>query len=166
MKGSTIGRITVAVIIIGLVLFWIFVFVISKPINDTLPDHNWGPAAEAVCTDVVNQLHAANLVDVVAKTPQERADLVERQDAILATQVARLRAIPTTDVTTRNATTAWLNDWDTWLRDRAAWLVKLRNGEDAPFLETQDKNGTPSSEALGTFAQINKMPDCATPVGV
>ena len=166
MSGRTVGRITVGVIIASLVVFWIYVFVVAKPIHDELPDPKYAPAAQAICSDALTQLRNAGLIEAVAKTPQQRADLAERADEVLARQVERLKAIPPGDDTTRVAVASWLDDWDTWLRDRAAWVVKLRAGEDAPFLETQDKNGTPSSAALNIFARVNQMPDCATPLGI
>jgi hypothetical protein len=162
----TAGRITIAVVIVGLVIFWIYVFVVADQIDDRIPDRTYTQKAQVICRSSIDELRQAGLIDVKAASPPGRADLAERQDGILAVQVQRLRAIEPTDDTSREAVTKWLADWDTWLRDRAAWVTKLRAGEDAPFLEAQDDKGTPSSAALNIFARVNQMPDCATPLGI
>jgi hypothetical protein len=146
---------------------WIYVlFIAPSAPRDTLNDMAFPRAAEPVCSRAVDDLRAANVLNQTAASPAARADLVERSDARLASMVQELRALTPASGDDRHAVSAWLDDWDQWLSDRAAWVVKLRAGQDAPFDEKARDNGEPSSKALNAFAVTNEMGACATPFGI
>lgn len=145
---------------------WLWVlFVAPTPREDKLSSSAFPVAANPVCVTAIQDLDANHLLNQAAASPEARADLVERQDARLTTMVQQLRTmVPKGD--DGRAISAWLDDWDQWLSDRATWVSKLRSGQDAPFDEKADKNGDPNSKALVAFAITNEMSACATPYGV
>lgn len=165
--GVRTGAIAVGVVIVAMVAFWVYVFFVapSAP-EDKLNSNAFPLAAQPVCTSVIKALDADHLLNQQAATPSERADLVERQDTKLAAMVQQLRALAPPTGDDGHAISAWLDDWNQWLVDRAAWVGKLRAGQDAPFDEKARDNGEPNSKALNAFAVTNAMPACATPFGV
>lgn len=154
-------------LLLAFMAYWAYVFFIAPPAKeDKLQDAAFARTAQPVCTKALDDLHAANVVNRPAASPQERADLVERSDARLATMLQQLRALTPTTGNDRAAVSLWLDDWDQWLTDRAAWVVKLRAGQDVSFDEKARDNGEPYSKALNAFAVTNEMPACATPFGI
>ena len=160
-------RIAVAVVVGVLAVMWLYVLFIAKPATpDRLTDRSFPTAAEPICASTLSAMSGAGLVNERASSPQNRAVLADRADTQLASMVAQLRTkVPPTGEA-HDAVSKWLDDWDQWLRDRAAWTAKLRTGEDAQFLEKQRESGEPNSQALNAFAITNDMGSCATPAGV
>ena len=143
-------------------------FIAPAAPEDKLKDPTFARAAQPLCTSAINDLDAKNLRDpnMKAKTPGERADLVEQQDARLASMVQQLRGLSVSNADDAHAVSDWLADWDQWLRDRATWVTQLRAGQNVPFNEKADVNGDPNSKPLVAFAITNEMGACATPYGV
>jgi hypothetical protein len=161
------ARIAIAVLLGVLAAMWLYVLFIAKPATpDRLADRSFPAAAAPICATTVTAISNAGLVNQRASSPQDRADLADRADAQLADMVAQLRTKVPASGEAHDAVTKWLDDWDQWLRDRAAWTAKLRTGEDAQFLEKQRDSGEPNSEALNAFAITNDMRSCSTPAGV
>jgi hypothetical protein len=161
-------RIAVAVVIVALAVMWIYVLFIAKPEpTDRLTDRSFPTAAQPICKATIDNLRNDGLLDQKASSPQDRASLADRADAQLADMVAQLRAkVPASGVA-HDATTAWLDDWDQWLHDRAAWTDQLKAGQDVQFYEKQRGNtGEPNSTALNAFAVTNEMSSCQTPSGL
>ncbi len=147
---------------------WIYVLFIAKPEpTDWLTDRSFPNAAEPICKATLDNLNNAGLLNQKASSPQDRASLADRADAQLTDMIGQLRTkVPATGEA-HDATTAWLNDWDQWLSDRAAWTDKLKAGQDVQFFERQRAaTGQPNSAALTAFAITNDMGSCQTPAGV
>ena len=158
----------VVFVLIVLALMWIYAIFVANPSAtvDKLNDPAFGAAAEPVCRATVDELSRLGLVNQYARTPQDRAALVDRTDIELKMMVAQLRALRPRDPADASAVSAWLADWDQWLADHATWSAQLHRGENAQFFEKQRDTGEPNSKALNDFALINEMPSCATPGGV
>ena len=166
VSGRT-ARIAVGVVLGSLAVMWLYVLFIAKPESqDRLADRSFPTAAEPICAASVSALGHMDLVDQRASSPQDRANLADRADAQLADMVAQLRTKVPAAGEAHDAVTAWLDDWDQWLRDRATWTAKLRTGEDAQFFEKQRPSGEPNSAALNAFAVTNDMGSCRTPAGI
>jgi hypothetical protein len=161
------ARIAIGVLIGVLAVMWLYVLFIAKPVTpDRLSDRSFPNAAEPICAATLTAMTNAGLVNQRASSPQDRGNLADRADAQLAGMVVQMRAkVPATGEA-HDAASKWLDDWDQWLRDRAAWTARLRNGEDAQFFEKQRESGEPNSKALNAFAITNDMGSCATPAGV
>jgi hypothetical protein len=164
---SRVARILIGLVIGVFAVMWIYVLFIAKPPTpDRLDDRSFPIAAEPICAATLTAMDNAGLVNQRASSPQERGDLADRADTQLAEMVAQLRTkVPATGEA-HDALSKWLDDWDQWLRDRAAWTAKLRTGDDAQFYEKQRESGAPNSEALNAFAITNEMKSCQTPPGV
>ncbi|HEX4820075.1 MAG TPA: hypothetical protein VFV00_07695 [Acidimicrobiales bacterium] len=167
-KSRNLGRTVAVSLVLALALMWIYVLFVVNPesTEDKLNDPAFPAAAQPVCQATIDQLTTLGVVNQKVGSPQERAALVDKGDAALKDMVQKLRTLlppPGDDAT---AISKWLDDWDQWLSDRQAWSEKLRNGEDAPFLEKQRSTGEPLSKARDAFATTNNMQACTTPVGV
>ena len=90
-RRSRAGWILGAIAAVGFVAFWAWVlFIAPSAPEDKLNSNAFPVAAQPVCTSVINDLDASQLLNQTATTPAERADLVERQDTKLATMVQRV----------------------------------------------------------------------------
>jgi hypothetical protein len=166
-RGARVRRIVVVAVVVVSAFFWIYVlFIAPSAPEDKLHDAGFARTAQPVCTNALDDLRAADVVNQPATSPAQRADLVERADSRLVPMVQQLRALTPVSDDDRHAVSGWLDDWDQWLRDRAAWVVKLRAGHDVSFDEKARSTGEPNSKALNAFAVTNEMPACATPYGV
>jgi hypothetical protein len=152
--------------VVALAIFWLYVlFIAPSAPQDKLSDATFARAAQPLCTNALADLGAANVLNQTASSPAQRSDLAERADTRLAIMVQQLRAITPAAGDDRHAVSAWLDDWDQWLRDRATWVGKLRTGQSVSFDEKARSNGEPNSKALNAFAVTNEMGACATPFG-
>ncbi len=127
---------------------------------DFLDDRSYPEAAEPICAVAVEEVRELGNPAFV-DTPEERADLVDRQGAVFAGMVDELDDLPRPDGEQGGWIEAWLADWEIHLDDRAAWAARLHAGDDPPFVETARGNDQ-ISEAIDRFAEVNEMPSCAT----
>ena len=164
---TRVGRIAAVIVVVASIMYWIVVlFVLPAAREDKLASNQFPRAAQPICQNALDDLNAAGLIDTTGTPRPDRADVTERIDTRLATMVARLRTAAPQSGDDAHAVSAWLDDWDQWLRDRATWVANLRAGAKEPFYEKQDANGSPNSKALNAFAVTNEMAACATPFGV
>ena len=127
---------------------------------DFLSDRTFPEAAEPVCAAAMAEVESFGSATAVA-TIEERADLVDRQDAVFEVLIADLRRLPMPGGEEGDWVREWLDDWQTHLEDRQRWAAELHAGEDPPFVETA-KGNHQVSEAVDAFAEVNDMPSCAT----
>ena len=167
VPAARIGRIAlivVSVLIGGGIWIYALFFSDAQP-TDTLKDKTFPATAEPICKAMIGHLKDADVVNIVATTPQQRADLAAKADSIVAATIDELAThVPTGD--DGRIITSWLGDWHAWLDDRATWEAQLRTGKDGPFNERQRKTGEPNSQALDKLATTNDMPSCTIPFGV
>ena len=147
-----------------LVVFWIWVFANRGSIahNDEFNDPTFSAAAEAICSK--RQAAIAEIpLATAAKDAIERGQLLERGTAELELMVAELNDLdPPASVEGAAGVEAWLTDYEIYLDDRRRYADILATGEDPPFLispsATQNVRVT---DLLGTFAEVNRMDNCA-----
>ena len=166
----TRSRLGLVLIVISVVIgggIWIYALFLSdaQP-TDTLKDKAFPTTAEPICNAMVGRLEGADVVGKVASSPQQRADLAAKADAIVATMVDELGTHVPAGAEDGRIVTTWLGDWHAWLEDRATWEAQLRSGKDGPFNERQRDTGEPNSQALDKLANTNGMPSCTIPLGV
>ncbi len=101
-----------------------------------------------------------------AETPQDRAPVVDEANTILLEMVEDLRTIAPSEGSDARVTRLWLEDWDTYLGDRDAYVQALAAGEEAELLVTAREEGGQITETIDHFAEINNMEDCAVPLDV
>lgn len=154
------------VIMLAILAMWVYALVFAPRGNpNRLHDRAWAANAESVCAGAqakIAALPAAN----TTKSPQERADVLDRADAVLADLIATLRTftVEGTDKE-RHYVELWLTDYDTYLNDRTDWATVLHRGEDKPFAISKGDGG-PILDRMDGFADANDMPSCRSPLDV
>lgn len=159
--GLVLG--TVAVLIIG--FMWVAAFSGwgSTETIDQLKDKRWTAAARSVCAP--RQADFDKVPDAsTAKTPQDRAGIVEDSIGIFTTMTDELAALePPSNPTEAKMVTDWLGDWDRHLEDRRRFATTLETGQkDAQFTESL-REKKQISRYIDRFARVNDMEDCGTP---
>lgn len=143
---------------------WIWAIFIYDPglLVDELADPSFPQAAEPICTATMAELDRLPRAEST-DDPVERADVIDRADALLATMVDRLRPLaPESPPEAVEAVDEWLGDWDDHIGDRTRYADALRGNPDARFTESV-KGSKQLSRAIDGFAQVNRMPSCETP---
>lgn len=145
-------------------LFWVAVFsgVFTHRNPDKLYDTAWVAAAEKVCAPAAHTIK--NLPNAsTAKTPADRTDLLNRGTAALVPMVAELRALPAPErASDRTILKGFLDDWDIYIGDRRRFAkALLTNPRAEPLISEVHKGWV--TDAIDTMANINNIPDCATP---
>jgi hypothetical protein len=160
------GLIFAVVVVVAIVVMWIYLFLIADPnVPDQLDDEAFPTDGQAICAAAEARLD--DLPDArEARTPQERAPVVADANDILSEMVADLRDIAPTEGTDGRITDLWLDDWETYIGDRARYADALAEGEEAELLVTARETGGQITETIDHFAEINNMEDCATPLDV
>lgn len=153
------------VVLAACVVFWAAILtwtVFADPGDPPgfLDDRAFPTAAEPICAEAMAEVETFGSAASV-ETIEDRADLVDRQDAVFTAMLVDLRQLPRPDGEQGEWVTEWLGDWDTHVRDREAWADTLHAGQDPPFEETA-KGNERVSEAVDEFARVNEMPSCAT----
>jgi glycosidase len=128
---------------------------------DHLDDPAFGRAAEPICADAVATLEERDLLHPSPESPEDRADIVDASNAVLAAMVLDLRGLPRPAGEEGEWVGLWLSDWDQHLADRQNWADGLREGHDGPFTETA-RAGNQISKVIDNFADVNDMPSCTT----
>jgi hypothetical protein len=159
------GAIVVSLVVGGGVWIYALFFANPKP-TDSLSNPAFATTAQPICQAMIQHLKDDDLVDKVASSPAERADLAERADTIVAAMIDDLATHTPTTADDGRIVTAWLGDWRAWLEDRAKWVAQLRAGKDGPFNERQRETGEPNTQALDKLANNNGMSACTIPAGV
>ena len=129
-----------------------------------LEDRRFPTAAEPICKKAMADVKKFPPAPE-SKTPADRADVVAGSTARLQQMLDDLSSVvpPGADAKWINQ---WLADWRVHLSDRMDFVDRLRRkGASQEFFEST-KAGTQISKSLDNYAEINKMPSCATPADV
>lgn len=161
------GRILVASAVAAIGLFWVLAFVTrsTQGVPDELSDRTFPLAAEEICQPVrtqINTLPKAPGID----SPLERAVVVTTGTDLLQGMVDDLRAIAPDPTSSDEAgwIAEWLDDWDTIVADRRAFIVELEAGdENARYLSSDKTDGPGVESAVKVFADTNSMSSCTAP---
>jgi len=153
-----------AVVVLGM-WAWVLGYHLGGTWRDDTPGRlgntTFPTLAEPVCADALARFAALPPAWATA-TPAERATVVDASVVVLGQMVADLRAMPTGGEDA--AVAEWLNDWDTFIADRADYANRLRSDPDARFYVTQsDRDRRQITLAIDRFATTNRMPSCVTP---
>ena len=159
------GLLAVALVLIA--AMWIYALGFAPKGNpNRLHDTAWTANAESVCAAAQQEI-AALPPARTAKSPQERGDMVDQADTILADMIATLRtAAVTGTVKEQHYVEMWLADYDTYLGDRRDWAAILHQGESKPFAISKADGGGPILDRMDGFAETNDMPSCKSPLDV
>lgn len=156
------GRGLAIVVIVLIAAMWIFaVYEARQPPPERMDDAAVSQQAEAICAPIMAQFAALPQAFTMTSAA-ERAEVIDQSDALLTTMVGQLRALE--PVTERDVTmyTEWVQDWTTYLGDRADYSTRLRQDSNARFYVT-DKSKDQITDPIDRFAKANRMPSCLSP---
>ncbi len=162
------GRMLVIVTVALLVGMWVYVLYLAfgpgqQAPPDRVADPTFATRAQEICDaahDDVGQLPPA----IDAREAGERATIVAVANQRFTTMLDDLEAIAPAGDDGR-IVREWLDDWRTYLGDRADYVDALRSDPDARLLVTA-KDQEQITEFLDAFAKDNRMIACATPIDV
>jgi hypothetical protein len=160
--GPILG-IAVVAVFVGM---WVWLFAFADPnVPDELDDESFGPQAQEICEAARQEIDDLPLAQD-AESPQARGRAVAHANDVLEQMVADIRPLAPTNEHDTPLVEAWLADWDTYLQDRVDYADQLLAGdEDAELLVTaRAEGGGQITVTLDHFAEINEMPDCASPL--
>jgi hypothetical protein len=163
---TRIGLIFAVVVVAASIGMWIWLFAFADPnVPDELDDESFGPQAQEICEAARQEIDDLPLAQD-AESPEARGEAVDTANGILEQMVDDLRPIAPTNVHDAPLVEAWFADWDTYLQDRREYATDLLAGnEDAELLVTaRSAGGGQITVTLDHFAEINDMPDCASPL--
>ncbi len=155
------------VVALGLiVVMWVYALGFAPKGNpNRLHDTAWTANAESVCAAAQQQI-AALPPAKTAKSPQQRADVVDQADAILSDMITTLKAAGVTGtVKEQHYVELWLADYETYLGDRRDWAAILHQGESKPFAISKGDGG-PIIDRMDGFSETNNMLSCRAPLDV
>ena len=145
---------------------WIYVLFVYDPglLIDELPDRRFPDAAEEICAAAVDRLEELPPA-MEAGSATERADVVERSNAILRDMIDRLEPqAPTEPENVRAGVAEWIADWRVYIGNRERYVDNLRADPEARFLESPKGSDTKGiTRAIDGFAEVNRMNSCTTP---
>lgn len=145
------------------IVFWIYAFFVYDPGRkvDELADRTFPRAAEQVCAATMAQLDRLPPA-TEARTPEERAEVIDRSDEMLRDMADRLEAlVPQGKGRITSGIQEWVDDWRTHIADRSRYADALREDPGARFLEST-KGNRQVSRAIDGFAEVNRMESCRT----
>jgi hypothetical protein len=173
-RRPPVTRFVVLAIVVALVSMWGYVVYLAfgpgrQPPADRLDDPAFARAAEDRCAEAVADVDELPLA-TESPTAAARADVVEQANAVFASMLADVEGLAGQLVPAgeqRGRAQDWLNDWGTYLDDRAAYVDALRRDPQARFLISEKAGtGRHTTEWIDEFANANRMPACATPADV
>ena len=169
-----VGRVAIALVVVTMLGMWGYVLYLAfgpgrQPPIDRLEDPAFADAGEVLCAAAVADVEELPNAGASA-TPAERADVVDRADAIYAAMLDDLAVQASTQVPAgdeRERAEEWIGDWRVYLEDRAQYADALRSDPDARLLVSEKPGeGRQITGWIDEFALANRMPSCATPADV
>ncbi len=151
--------------LVALGVFWVLVLTgqLTPSNPDRLADRAWARRAEATCKPVATAI--AKLPNAgEARDVAQRIDGLAKATALLRPMVAKLASSLPASTGDQKAVRGWLADWQIYLADREAYIDALRRegGRAKPLFRSI--HGTTADQTITSFADLNSMSSCATPL--
>lgn len=163
-RAWSTGRIAAVMAVLAMVLFWLWIWsgAPAKDNPDKLKDASYVASLETRCKAMVKAIGALPPAQTTPD-PVERAEVLDQANAILTDFVADLRAGAPTSGPAAKSVDGWLDDWETYVRDRKEYAAALREDPKARLLLDQSPLGDSVDKTVQIFAEVNQIPDCSTP---
>lgn len=162
---STVQRVLVVAVILGLFAFWLWIFSGAPRADhaDEVKDREFVERTHLRCRTL--RVELSGLPDATeSATPAERADVVEESTAMVARMVDEIEADFPDDPEDLEVLEQWIADWRTYISDRSDYARRVRKDPDAQFQVTENERVHRGvDDTIRNFADVNDMPDCATP---
>ena len=158
------GRVAMVVAILLMVGFWAWVFAggPSKANPDRVQDRAFISRTAKRCDVLRDRL--AKLPNAAAlKVASERADVLDQANVEVTQTVTAIDKDAPRAGSDAKVVDGWLGDWKTYLQDRRNYAAELRVNPNAQFVVSESKLKAGVDDTIQTFADVNAMPQCATP---
>ncbi len=160
----TVNRVIVVVVVLVMVGFWAWIFAGGpKKLNpDRLQDRAFVERTERRCQTLRTDLAALpNAADITSA--DERADVLDDANVLVTDMVDAIEADAPTTGDAGKSVAGWIEDWRTYLANREDYADRLRQDPGAQLLLDESPLGDSVDKPIEVFADVNDMPDCATP---
>ena len=160
----TAGRIASMVAVVLIVGFWAWIFAGGprKANPDRMDDRAFVTTAEKHCVKLRADL--AELPNAAfEKTAAARAAVLVDANVLVADMIDDLEAAAPTTGDDAQRVDGWLADWHTYLNARQDYARRLKTDPGARLLLDANPGGDPVDTGIEVFADVNDMPECATP---
>lgn len=159
-----IGRVAVVVAVIVVVGFWAWVFTggPTKANPDRVHDRAFIARTAKRCDtlrDRLGKLPNAASIKLAAK----RADVLDQANLQVARTVAAIEKDAPRRGDDSTVVEGWIGDWKRYLQDRRNYAKRLRVDPTAQFVVSESPLKAGVDDTIETFADVNDMPQCATP---
>ncbi|MFZ9156668.1 MAG: hypothetical protein ACO29A_00595 [Ilumatobacteraceae bacterium] len=169
MRRRTFVRAFLALICLGLAVFWVWAlfFPPTKQSVVKIDDQAWTERAQAVCREA--NLERDDLIDLTRiedagpDALARRATLIDEATDIVEAMVDEVVSVQPVGLENQRLVETWENLFRTLIDDRRAYTDVLRLGRNEPFAETMAED-SPVSSYLNDFAVGNRMTDCKAPM--
>lgn len=161
----TVGRVLAVMVVVSVILFWGWIFTggPKKDNPDRLDDRAYVSFAQERCVQLTGDL--AGLPNAfTAETATDRADVIDEANVLVSSMVDDLEARAPTEGDDGKSLRGWIADWRTYVGDRETYADRLREDPEALFQITENtklRDGV--DKTIEIFADVNDMPECATP---
>lgn len=171
----TISRVLVVLAVLAMVGFWAAIFAgvfrADNP-DDLVAGFDEGSREAAEMEAFVERTHArcqalrtdlAELPNAEAITSAEaRADVLDRANVLVAAMVDDIEADAPTEGDAGTSMRGWIQDWRTYVVNREDYARRLRVDPESRLL-LDERFGDSIDRTIEIFADVNDIPDCATP---
>jgi|GEM_PF-6136061 len=131
---------------------------------DLFDSSDFSKKAEKICENTQTEIDKIPNA-TQAETPQARSKQIQDATLLLQNMVNEIKLIETSTNRDSQIVAGWLSDWETAIKDRDRYTLKLDKGEDTEFLMT-DIPGERLDKRITRLATTNKMTSCSFPADV
>lgn len=163
--SSRLWRGLAVLVALAILSFWIWIFAggPGKANPDRLDDRAYVEQTEKRCQQLLTDLKTLPPAEKSA-TAAERANVLDQANSLVGTMVDDIEADAPTTGDDGASSKKWFTDWRAYISDREDYADRLRSDSAARLLVTENTDLKDSVDrTIEVFADLNDMPDCATP---
>lgn len=163
MTGTALRAVAV-IAALAMVLFWAWIFSggPKKQNPDYLDDRAYVTRSAERCRQLIDDLKALPNAEA-ASTAKQRADVLDQANELVSGMVDDLESTAPRTGDDAKSLKGWIADWRTYVENREDYARRLRTDPGARLLLDANPGGDPVDRPIEVFADVNDMPDCATP---
>lgn len=160
----SIARIAAVMVGLAIALFWLWVFsgAPARDNPDELSDPAYVESLEARCGQLRSDIDELPPPTETPTAP-ERAEVIAEANELVAAFVADLEAGAPTEGDDAIRMAGWITDWRLYLANREDYVTRLLEDDGARLLLDESELGDSVDRTIAIFAEVNRIPDCATP---
>lgn len=157
------AKVLLGVAVLATFGIWAYAFsgLADRPVPDRLTGEAFPVAAESRCAVALAELDTLEPAHL-ASDHVDRSQTIVEANAVLAGMVADLEDLVTGDGRDRQILGDWLDDWETYLGNRADYADRLATDAGARFYQSDVANEF-LDRRITRLADTNRMPSCGVP---